>query len=256
MASFQMGDKQDRSFAAHIEDLFRMARERYVTRFTLFMDLHQQAIVRQVAAQQPEETAFLFFGGYPEAERTMAGIFAPFEEPSPEQFPLTPVTIQFRQEDALGHRDILGALLGLQLERETVGDILLEKGRAVCFLTEPSASVVLSELSKAGRYGVKTVQGDMGLPFPARQYQEIELNISSLRLDCFTSALAGVSREAASRLISGKQVAVNGMVQENPSGQVPESAVLSLRGYGKFQFIQVLRATKKGRLAVLCKKYV
>ena len=129
------------------------------------------------------------------------------------------------------------------LSRETVGDILLEQGNGVCFLTPPAANLALETFYKAGRWGL---QLERGLPSPVR----------SLRLDCITAALTRLSREKAQRLIESGKAAINGTEILEPAFQTAPGAVLSLRGYGKYIFDQTLRTTKKDRLVLQCRRYL
>lgn len=242
----------DRAFSAHIEDLLRAAGRGYRTRFTGFLDMRQAAVARRLAAHT--EAGVLFYGGYPDAERVMMGAFSPWETPDETAFPIVAVTARFHAADPVGHRDILGALLGLGLSREAVGDLLVETGRAVLFLTPPAADLALGELQKAGKWGIRLERGAKELP--ERRFQALTVNVSSLRLDCVTAALTNLSREKAQQMVRGQQVCVDGAVVAESSAQVAPGNVLSLRSYGKFIFDKTLRTTKKDRLVLQCRKYV
>lgn len=248
-----MPDLQERAFAAHIEDLLRAAGRGYKTRFTGFLDLRQAAIARQLAAHT--EAGILFYGGCPDAERVIMGAFAPDETPAVEAFPVVPVTVTFRQEDPVGHRDLLGSLLGLGLSREAVGDLLLERGRAVCFLTPAAADLALGELQKVGKWGVRTAQGFAG-ELPEKKFERLPVNVSALRLDCVVAALTKLSREKAQQMVRAQLVCVDGVTVQEPARQIAAGDVLSLRGYGKFVFDSTLRTTKKDRLVLEFRKYV
>lgn len=248
-----MPDGQERAFSAHIEDLLRAAGRGYKTRFTGFLDLRQAAVARQLAAHT--EAGILFYGGCPDAERVMMGAFAPDETPDEAAFPIVPVTVTFRREDSVGHRDLLGALLALGLSRDAVGDLRLEKGRAVCFLTPPAADVAENELQKAGKWGLRIKRG-FSDELPARQFEALDVNVSALRLDCVTAALTKLSREKAQQMIRGQLVHVNGAVVQDPARRLADGEVLSLRGHGKFVYDSTLRTTKKDRLVLRFRKYL
>ena len=233
-------DRQDQAFTAHILDLFTIAQQKYVTRFTGFLDMHQLALARRAAAScaYPNHS---FFGGHPGGERVMLGVFAPYEEPDEAAFPIVPLTLTFRAEDPIGHR---------------VGDILMGEGLAVCFVTDAVAPVVLNELAKVGRCGVRVREG---LPdaLPALyRYADVPINVSALRLDCVAAALLHLSREKAAQAVRSGAVSLNGAPEQEVSRMLCEGDVLSVRGYGKYLVAQVLSETKKGRLHLLCKKYV
>ncbi len=248
-------EKQDKAFLAHLEDLFRLAQERYQTRFTGFLYLHQLTLARQVA-NRFGDVPHLFYAGHPGGERQMLGVFAPYTVPKEQDFPIGVLTACFRKEDSIGHRDLLGALMGLEIRREAIGDLLLEEGRAVLFVAETVASVVENELVKVGRHGVKMTVG-FSSPLPEQfHFSELPVNVSSLRLDCMVSAITGFSREKAAQTIRAQLVSVNGAVFTQTAGQLCEGDIISIRGVGKFVFAQITGTTKKGRLQVLCKRYV
>lgn len=248
-----MPELQERAFAAHIEDLLCAAGRRYKTRFTGFLDLRQAAVARRLAAHT--EAGILFYGGSPDAERVMMGAFAPDEIPDAQAFPIVPVTVSFRLEDPVGHRDLLGSLLGLGLSREAVGDLLLEKGRAVCFLTPTAADLALRELQKAGKWGLRVTRGYTG-ELPEKKFEKLSVNVSAFRLDCVVAALTNLSREKAQQMVRAQLVCVDGITVQEPARQIVAGNILSLRGYGKFVFDSTLRTTKKDRLVLEFRKYV
>ena len=76
-------------------------------------------------------------------------------------FPICGIEFSFRKCDRLTHRDFLGSLMSLGIERETVGDILVEDGRAVVFVKAELSDYVKSQISKVGRVGVKVDDADL-----------------------------------------------------------------------------------------------
>ena len=248
-------NREDRAFVAHVEDLFRRAQHKYTTSFTSFLDLHQLQLAKGVANAGGFQN-YAFYAGYPDGERVVLGAFAPYEPVEEALFPIVPLTIQFRKEDHVGHRDLLGSLLGLQLKREAIGDLLLSEGLAVCFVTQPVAPFVLSELKKVGRVGVRVSEGAPAQLPVLHHYKDLPVNVSSMRLDCIVAATCGLSREKASALIRSGFVAVNGAAQAEVSAFLQEGDIFSARGFGKFRFERILSTTKKGRFQLLCKKYI
>ena len=253
--AFEQLTREDRAFTAHVEDLFQRAQQKYTTCFTNFLDLHQIQLAQWVANASGYQS-YAFYAGHPEGERRMLGVFAPYEPVEEAQFPIAPLTITFRKEDQVGHRDLLGSLLGLQLKREAIGDILLSEGLAVCFVTQAAAPLVLGELKKVGRVGVKVMDGAPRQLPELHHFKDLPVNVSSLRLDCVVAAVCGISREKAVAAIRAGLAAVNGAPREEISSPLEEGDVLSIRGTGKFRVEKVLATTKKGRLQLLCKKYV
>ena len=246
--------EEDRRLLDHTADLCRAAQQRYQSRFTPFLDERQQRLVQGVLREFPEVTG-RFYGGWEEAARAMLGIFPPYEEPAEDAFPLCPVTLLFRREDSVGHRDILGALMGLRIKREAVGDILPGEGFAVLFVTRPVLPVVLSELTKIGRVGANPQEGlPRGLP-PSGGFVEIQGTVSSLRLDSLVALLTRESREREAGLVRAGLVTLEYEVCTQVSHPVAEGDTLSVRGYGKYVVDAVGGVSKKGRIHLRCKKF-
>ena len=89
-----------------------------------------------------EEPGLYAFGGFEDAERKMLVYLPEYLDESvlyAEDSPVTCLEGTFFREDNLSHRDILGALMGAGIQRETVGDILVEPGRCLFFVTREIA---------------------------------------------------------------------------------------------------------------------
>ena len=149
----------------------------------------------------------------------------------------------------------MGALMSLGITRESVGDILVQDGRAVVFLNSEILPFVLSNVSKIGRVGVTAKEGFCE-PLPeSDRLISASLTVSSPRLDCVVSALAGVSRSKADELISFGFVSVNSVVTEKSTKQITDGDVISIRTKGKFIIESTSAKTKKDRTILEFKKY-
>ena len=112
-----------------------------------------------------------------------------------EQFPISTVALFYRKQDALTHRDILGSLMGLNIKRELIGEILTAEDFAVIFCTQTAQQIILSELERVGKAGIKKEQGYTG-PLPKAYRLEYQSGtVSSFRLDCIVSLAINASRE-------------------------------------------------------------
>ncbi len=218
-----------------------------------FLDESEAAYCQDLLKREPAQT--MFWGGYEEAQRVMAGFFPDYLSPSPEVFPLAALTIASRPEDRLGHRDFLGSFMSLGVERQVIGDILTGEGRCVVFVREEMARYFLDNIRKIGRAGVKITEG-FSEPLPvAREFKELRGVIASQRLDCVAAFLCHTSRGKAAGLISAGLVAVNHREALNGSGKIEEGDTVSVRGHGKFIIDELGPLTSKGRLNVKCRKY-
>ncbi len=197
---------------------------------------------------------YRFFGGYEEAQRVMLGCFPDWSQV--REYPIIPITAQFRKADKLSHRDVLGSIMALGLKREAVGDILIEDGRTVMFLTRETADYVLSQITKIGRVGVNLKTG-FEEPLPSSgELRDFSVTVASERLDCVVSALIGVSRGKAAEIIENSFVTINSVVTEKVTARVTKGDILSVRKKGKFIIESLEEKTRKDRIVLKYKKYM
>lgn len=192
-------------------------------------------------------TTYSFFGGYEGSERKVLGLYF-YEEI--KEFPVSALEITFRKADKLTHRDFLGALMSLGIERETIGDIFVEDGRCVVFVKSEIKDYIISQLSKIGGAGVKIKETVPSSIPEGRGFSTNEYTVSSLRLDNIVAAISGLSREKTKSLILSGNVTHNFLPCDNISRTVSENDVLIVRGRGKFKIDCVLGETKKHRIKI------
>ena len=195
-----------------------------------------------------------FWGGYEGAERVMLGCFPEWADGS--DFPVCAVTFTYRKGDSLSHRDFLGSLMALGITRETVGDILIEQGRAVAFVTAEIKDYILNQITKIGGTGVTVSEGCKELLPAADRLEEFTDTCASERIDCVVSSLCGYSRGKAAEVISQGLVTVNSETAEKLSKTVAAGDVISVRGKGKFLMDSLETRTKKNRIVIKYKKYI
>ncbi len=220
--------------------------------FLGFLSEEEAAFAKQLLG---EYERFMFFGGYEGASRVFLGAF-PHNIPRSERaFPISSVTVTYRTLDVLSHRDFLGAVLSLGIKRETVGDILIENGRAVIFLSDSIARLTCQELTTVGRVGVKVMEG-FSFPLPRTTNRVLQsITVSSMRLDCVVAAICSVSRNTANELITEKRVSVNSLICEKPTKAVVSGDKITVRGTGKFTVSSLMGETRKGRIKIKIEKY-
>ena len=190
-----------------------------------------------------------FHGGYPDAERVVCG----FSDSAIDEaeYPVACVEITWNAKFAkCAHRDILGAVMALGLERDSTGDIIVAgNGKAYLFAHEDIAPYIASALTSAGRTTLKNrvYKGEITVPEPEGSYRRI--TAASERLDAVIQETYDMSRSEAQRLITSGMVKYDHAEQTHTDFKVKEGAVISVRTRGRFRITSSGGVTRRGRLA-------
>lgn len=251
--------KEDKMLLAGAEDKFRQCCQQYCLTYTNFLDLRQRSLVEKSLRElgvSSSEARCVFYGGYEDAERTMA-VFLP-DYADERDCPLSVIRIKAPSGGRkLTHRDYLGSLLGLGLKREMTGDILVTDSGADIIVMEEVKDFILFNYSKAGRTTLQPEEVPLSeLKIPEQKTVMMKDTVASLRLDNVISSAFQLSRAKASEAIRSGIVFVNSMQVEKPDMQVDEGCKLVLRGKGKAYLRTVGSRTRKDRLFIEIEKYV
>ena len=212
--------------------------------FSKFLDMRAQQLVKNIKA---EGCVYSAFGGYEEAERKVMGCFPEGYEPLNELFPVCCIKITPSESEGLTHRDYLGSLTGLGLNRDFIGDIVVGESCAYVFCAESVKDFIILNLKKTG--GVSAVAEECFSPvLPERSFKRKSVTIASERLDCVLSAVIGTSRGKTEEVIKSGRVTVNYTEALMPALRLKAADVVSVRGFGKFIYLGNGGTTKKGRL--------
>lgn len=237
-------------------ELARRADERGSLVFSGFLALNEQAALMQAA--RTLAAPYSLFGGAAGCERRMA-CFGYLQEGEQAPYPIELIEIAPRSEKfaaALTHRDFLGALMNLGIEREKIGDIIVRGKRAYAFAESSLAPYLAATLESVGRTsvicraGVELPQGELF------QTQAKALRVATLRLDALTAQAFGLSRAQAAQLFAAERVFVNGALAKGPAAAPKEGDIISARGHGRFIFEEISGQSKKGKLIAQIRVYV
>ncbi len=234
-------------------DMCRQAVKRDKAAFSRFLNLAEQRDAAVAAGKAGAEA--LFFGGQEDCERKMMGVgaFAPEQKDFPISCLLiTPRGAKFAKE--LQHRDVLGSLMGLGIEREVIGDIAIREGGAYVFCETRMADFIQGALDKIGNTFVNVSLSEP--PKGAlRAVREVRVQVSSPRLDAVVAHLYKLSRGDAQALFQQGKVFIDDSVCERPDYALKENEVISVRGHGRARYKGVDGQSKKGKLYLLIEVY-
>ena len=155
------------------------------------------------------------------------------------------------------HQDILGSLFALNIDSSYFGDIVLYNDYYYVFVSEDLALYIKDNLKMIGNKKVSLEEVDLSvLDNYERKYEEKEMIVSSLRIDNVVSGIINTSRKVALDKIKNKEVVVNYGVMNKNSYILKESDIFSIRRYGKYKFVGIVKSTKKNNFIVRYLKYI
>ena len=217
------------------------------------------------------ERVFLF-GGYSSAERQRLFVLPSFlsdfdgtpKEKLEAYFPeelrtkIRAIRIKGSSYRALSHRDYLGSILALGIERSSIGDIVVEDDfSAIIFCTDKIFRFLLENLD---RVASDKVTAEEFLPdgnfAPKQNLDRLSLVVASNRFDCIIGALTGLSRERAQEIIKSGICELDYLPELKCDKPILPPCKISARGYGKFNIVGFDGETKKGRLRLVADKYI
>lgn len=231
-------------FVARLEDMLDVCERQNRVIFTPFLSESEGRIVEQICGKSRLQRSW---GGYPQAQRRCYALL-PFAMDI--EFPVCVLKASYQPRfGKLTHRDVLGAFMHQGIERAQLGDILIEERDIYVMAMEPISAYLIDQVTMIRHSGLRFSRY-VGVPDIKVRTQRRECNVSSLRLDALVSALCHVSRSRAAALIEGGMVKVNDLPLEQCSALCNNNCAVSVRGYGRFQFVGVQKMTRKNRYVI------
>ena len=226
--------------------------------FTDFLDMSQLSQFYDME-RELSYAGTLVYGGAAGTERCMVRFGMPencgYDAESPIDILLiSPVQKKF--SDSLTHRDFLGSITGLGIERTKVGDIMVRENEAYVFVADSISDYIIESLGYVKHTHVK-VEKCAALPEAlSPKFSEENIIVSSNRLDAVIAKVYNLSRDHAVRYISEGRVFINGREMTGNAKSLKPGDVVSVRGQGKFIFDSEGGTTRKDKLYINIRRYI
>lgn len=246
----------EEEIAARLMDWADQAQRQRRSKVSFFLDPRGQEIAETVGHLY-SGLKVVFDGGYSGAERQKAA-FIPEDSFGEPDFRIHALTIRWDgRYERLGHRDILGALLGQGIERELLGDIIMKGDAAQVLGDIPMLQYIQDHLSQVGAANVTVENLELSEIEPREEkVKEIRTTVASLRLDSVAAAGFSTSRSKMTSDIESERLKLNWQEVKSPSRVVKEGDVISCRGKGRVEVAEVGKETRKGRISILLRRYI
>ncbi|GIQ64155.1 RNA-binding protein S4 [Paenibacillus cisolokensis] len=251
----------ERPFVDRATEWVERSAERHEVRRTDFLDPRQLYILETIANRNPD-VRLRMDGGYPEAERKRALIAPDYRSLEDEPAGIVVLSVSAGGTGGtataeLDHGDYLGALLGLGVKRDRIGDIHVREDGSHCLVAEEIADYLNIHLRQVHRVHVTTEILPLDALVPVvPKLEELALTVASMRLDGIASDVFRVSRSKITDPIKVGRCRVNWKTEEEPSKPLKAGDVVSFKGLGRFKVLDVEGVTKKGRIRVRIGRFV
>jgi RNA-binding protein YlmH len=251
--------KEEQMLQKRLIELSRTAYQRGIVIYSDFLNLNEQNILHSIPKNELY-CSYECWGGYDLAERQMAA-FLPDALCFGYNYPITPLEVRplnTRFSDKLNHRDYLGVLMNLGIERKMIGDIAVnsEAQTAVIFTQDKTANFIIEELTRIRHTSVMAVPAEEDLSNFKPKTVVCSGTVASLRLDAILAIAFPMSRSKLTAFISEGRVFINGRLTTSNSNSIRENDLISVRGLGKFRFASLGNQSRKGRYFVEIEKYI
>ena len=249
--------KEELMLQKRLIELSRLSYQRGIVTYSDFLNLNELNILHTMPKTELY-TTYKVFGGYDFSERQMVA-FHPDALAFTWEYPIDclriePKALKFSEE--LSHRDYLGALLNLGVDRSVIGDIVVQKKAAWFFCQNKMTEFFLENLCRVRHTNILITKVEDSDEFPRPVLESVSGTCASVRLDSLISLAFKTSRSSMVSYIEGGQVFVNGKLITSNGYEPKEGDIISVRGKGRFIFDGVSHQTKKGRCSVCILRYV
>ena len=245
-------------FSSHIRDLLINCKRKNEPQCSFFLTLEEQKETVSMLSRYNEVT----FSFLPESETERKILFAypsflSKEEAIEESKPISLLHACPKSEKFASfftHRDVLGALMGLGIKREAIGDIIIHEKEAYIYAMSSIVAEIEKSLSQIKNN--KVVIKEMGSLFCeySLQYEEATYQVASIRLDAILSEVFNLSREESKSAINCGLVKASKHSSIKADLEPMEREAISMRGKGKFIYLKEEGKSKRGKSIILIKK--
>lgn len=230
------------SLIAHLHDLKEKSERWHKNVCSAFLTEEEQAIVQKIFTP----SRFVRYdGGYDDARKKKV-IFLYDEKDGFSDIVCMKAKIDQRFR-TIGHRDVYGAIMNLQIEKSSFGDFWIEEDAIYLYTSKQMVDFIKDHLIRINQLTVSFEKIDEH-PKQVFKTKEISLVVASERADALVAALTHSSRSDAKDLIRKGYVQVNHIELEEPDKICNNGSVISIRGTGRFTFLGFSRKTRTGRI--------
>ncbi|MCD9024415.1 RNA-binding protein [Cohnella silvisoli] len=248
----------EKSFVDRASEWVERAADRHETKRTDFLDPRQAHILFTLANRNPDVQVRLD-GGSEQAERKKAIVAPDYKTLEDEDMGIVVLDISSddRRISELDHGDYLGALLGLGIKRDKIGDLHVSEEGCHALIAQEIGDFLIGHMKQAHRIDViVSIRPLTALREVISKLEEQVISVASMRLDGVASDVFRLSRTKIVAPIKAGRCRVSWKPVEDPSHPLKAGDVVSMKGFGRFKVLDVEGVSKSGRIRVRIGKFV
>lgn len=255
--------QEDKMCLSQVLDKIEFSSTREKIEYTDFLDMYQISLVENFL-RKTKISNYELYGGYEEAERKILIIYPEkynkkmIEKNYNKMIRVVRVILPEEEQGKYNHRNYLGGIVKLGLNRQKVGDILVSNDGADIIVINDFAEILKKEIGLLTRFEKSNIEIEEieSLRKKEIRVEEIKIIVPSLRLDNIVSDLAKTSRNKAVQIINQERVFINGQNETKQSKQIKINDIITIRGKGRFIIKESVGNTRSGRTVLLIEKYI
>ena len=243
-----ISDKSKKSSIKKALTILERSYARNTEESSFFLDPFEQKVIANIAEKNNIKLDFI--GGNDLAERKIF-VSSSYNEVDQSDY----ISILEFDHENLSHPDVLGALMSLNLDRETIGDIVINDNICQMAVLNKISNFIRFNLNKIKRESINVrIKEKQNFDIKPLTYINHRGFVASTRLDILVAEFINLSRSKAKEIIKSKNVKVNFEMIDNPSRIIDENSMISIRKYGRFIFEEITGKSKKGNFHITYKE--
>lgn len=249
-------DEEAKSSVRKIADKVLYVSKNYTAAVTEFTNPYVSELCIPVINNY--DVNFELFPSFEHGERKVFVLYPDYLESINKDDFITGIRVHNRSKfKKLEHKDYLGALMSLGIDRNKTGDIYVYDDYADIVLHSDISDYIIYNLDKIGHNKIETEKINVDdVNFKEQEHVLLSITSSSMRLDNIVKHITGKSRETASSMVISGGVKVNFRIEDRVSAEIKEKDMISISRYGRFKISGLCGLTKSGKYKIEIKHYV
>lgn len=242
------------TFTRRAKDMLATAIKGNRIRLMNFLNASEAEVLAGMVSNTPD-IDIVFAAGFDGGERQRAALIPSFMKNPTIDIPISVFKVEVINGGEINHSQVLGSLMGLDIDRNLIGDIVVGKESAYFASCSEFDVFLLESFTKVGRHDIR-LERVTEIISTGQQFENIEIIVSSMRLDVIVKALVQGSRRSAEEYLNDGYVRLNHVVDKKPSRTCNVGDLLAIRKHGRFKITKIKKKTKGGKFVLVIKKNV